>query len=329
MPVQTRASSSNEVLARDGAGSQTVPFAQATETRGNQGFDKTRVLPGNYESVAANLPSSVLKNVSPLALAEVNPSRISGSVEALSGTTAVSSVPQVAQANPVQLSAAHGPAQPKKNEIPQTLGLSTLPEVEKEGPEIRTYREQLFQDAKRHEALRQVQEAVLIWTPLEHPFRPPVATISSTSAVTVAMNPVESYPADKVSTPPRAFLMAPLEVIDKDIPTAWLQQERAENIEETVRENVAPTVTIGNNRALNPPSGFETDREDFVAPSLGVSLYSEPMQPILKDEGYALSATSVPLNASLPDIRPQEILPTQFRSRLVRVPVVNVLDMVF
>jgi len=150
-----------------------------------------------------------------------------------------------------------------------------------------------------------------VWTPQDRPARP-VGSVTGAGNAVVPANTTERDPVDKRSPAPRALLLAPARAEDALPPALVLEEERLENMGETGRETVARRGSIGDNDEAKPKRVEEPG-------SLIVPREAE------EGTGFPLVFAPDPSRVSL---REPEILGTEVRSRYVRVPVVNVLDLV-
>ena len=215
---------------------------------------------------------------------------------------------------------------PKRNTIPLPASPSiplpshTPKDVREEG--VRLDRREVFKEAQRQDVLHFAREAVIAWTPQLRPDRP-LGSVTGSRMSLISANTTEREPVDKRQSLSHTVLTASARETAAFPPAQGLRTERVEIIQETGRENIARSVSIGHNIPTKPEKSPESGSAD---PSgllwEGISL---PLS-VLDDNGtfpavYAPNPSPVPMPSPEP-------LVTNLRSRFVRVPIVNVLDLV-
>lgn len=218
---------------------------------------------------------------------------------------------------PVQAAAGAGDVavEPKKSVDPlppsPPIPLPVRTEKDLREEAVRELRREAVREVQRREILDEARVAAVPWTPQERPARPEGPVSGSRESI-VAMNTTEREPSDKRNPSPRALLLAPLREEATLPPATDLRAERLIIIGETGSENVARREGIGDNKQAKPMTLPETG---------GL------MIPRREQDEAAVPMVYAPDPA--PPVRAERpVLATEVRSRFVRVPVVNVLDLV-
>jgi hypothetical protein len=273
------------------------------------------VLPQRFEPVAplvaANAPA-----MTPGRLETWEPMRPS-TVEAKPEPVAIPLTVALEQALRLQPSPNAGDVAviPKHNVTPVApspaipLPVRTEKDVQEEAGRLN--RREAYREAQLQESLRLARQAAFLWMPQDRPVRP-YPPVAGMGAGVPPANNTERTPTDKRSLAPHMVMTAPIRDQATFAPSQGLRIERVEIIEETGRESIARGMAIGDNMAAKPVTGRETE-------------------PLERQRPAAENATVPAVFLTDPAPQPQripEFLATQLRSRYVRVPTVNVLDLV-
>jgi hypothetical protein len=240
-----------------------------------------------------------------------------GSVESKTPPVAVPLSLAVEPERPLQASADAGDVAvtPKKSVDPlppsPPIPLPVHTEKDQREEAARLARRDAVREVQQREILDEARGAAVVWTPQERPART-AGSVSGSMHSIVPANTSEREPADKLNPAPRALLLAPVREEAALPPAHVLREERIENIGETGRETVARRGTIGDNNDAKPMK--VPDAGDLVVPRAQV-------------DGEAVPRVYAPEPGPAPR-REGVFLATEVRSRFIRVPVVNVLDLV-